>query len=113
MKLDDFTIGEEMKEDQECQVTRYANWTRYKCGKPVKGELKDGTPACGRHIAGEKRSIANEEKWEKERKESDEFRKQVTAIRDTYFLSTVYVGDPNKKTIVMSIDELLKVLNRE
>jgi hypothetical protein len=38
----------------KCQVTTRArgSWRSYKCGKPVKGELKNGTPACGRHIAG-------------------------------------------------------------
>ena len=33
-----------------------------KCGKPAKGTLRDGTPACGVHLAGERRRIATDER---------------------------------------------------
>lgn len=52
---------------QKCVVTLRAAWAWTRegpppCGKPAKGSLADGTPACGVHLAAEKRSQAAEEK---------------------------------------------------
>lgn len=39
----------------KCEIETGSMWYKHKCGNPIVGTLKDGTPACKFHLGVEKR----------------------------------------------------------
>ncbi len=56
------------------------------CGKPAKGVLKNyfgkDVPACGLHLAGERRRLANRETWEREYSDERRRDKEMEEIEE-------------------------------
>lgn len=52
-----------------CQAFSYSSsgWQSYQCRKAVKGELADGTPVCGVHLAAARRRAENQAREARER----------------------------------------------
>jgi hypothetical protein len=71
---------EEVEPVKRCQVTIYGRnvWEKpTPCGNKAKGNLKDGTPACGIHLRSERIRNEKMETWEKHWAESDAFKQKV------------------------------------
>lgn len=64
-----------MTEVQTCQSIVADNWSTRTCGKPVKGTLANGQPACGRHLSVER--------MRNERNERDRAERQAEVERYT------------------------------
>lgn len=56
--------------------------TSHKCGRPAKGELKNGTPACGVHLHLEARAAEREAAWKVSRERSDEMKARAQTLKD-------------------------------
>ena len=74
-----------MTEIEECQKTVHEpgrGFFSHKCRRPVKGNLKNGTPACGIHLAAERRRAQNDADYRAKQAASKKARADVQVIID-------------------------------
>lgn len=120
--------GAEVAHDATCVVVPRSErgWgsNRRPCGKPAKGTLRNGSPACGVHLAAEKRSDDNYAKWEADRaekmkraQEADkacaEIRMRLSALKPSPYRPSFgpLRGGPNPEYVVVRVDALLALLD--
>lgn len=94
-------------ETEYCRVQMMNNgWPSGCCGKSAKGKLADGTPACGVHLAGERRREQNANKGAEERRKEREFADEVRALLEPLGISGHATGYRHRQCIV-NFDDLL------
>ena len=78
------SAAEELPEGSMCSKRVWREFAHYGCGRKAKGRLKDGSLACGVHLAAERRAAEQTAKWEamreKARADSEESRAVVVAL---------------------------------
>ena len=80
------------------------------CGKPAKGFLEDGRPACGIHLRMERKQeeekIARNTRWEKR----EIFRSEIAAFCKEFHIDWMVVKDTEERTVWVSFDEIKTLL---
>lgn len=78
------------------------------CGKPAKGFLENGNPACGMHLKAER---TWKEKVRKMDENSNRNKELCILLKDKYDVSFVSL-DVSRNTITLNIDNFLKILEK-
>ena len=90
-------------------------WHFHPCGKPAKGFLKNGKPACGIHLRAErKREEANRE-YDIQYTKRREFQQEVRAFgKVAHLLSlSASIDEVETRWVCVDFDELKKVLDKQ
>lgn len=89
----------------------YGGFHVHNCGRPAKGALEDGTPACGLHLGVEKRQKISTQKRDACWNERDKFWEDTKNFCEKHNL--IFQGcDYNKKTVTITWDSLQKVFGK-
>lgn len=87
-------------------------WARsHKCGKPAKGFLTDGRPACGIHLRAERKREENWRCFEQDIKEQDDYRRQVKTVFDEWGVEYLSI-DAKDKSVTLKVETVLCLLGR-
>ena len=97
---------------EQCSVEKWQHHRSIRCPNPVKGYLKNGSPACGVHLAGEKRRIANTEKWEAELLDRDAFREEVDSFSSIHIIKDLRPHDPKYRLVTIPFEELKRLIEQ-
>jgi hypothetical protein len=76
-------------------------WHSHPCGKPAKGNLKNGNPACGVHLAAEKKHDAKY-------KEYNLFYAEVEHVRNQTGIASLMTCYPSTTMVKMSLEDFNK-----
>ena len=89
-------------------------WRPIACGKPAKGTLADGTPACGLHIGAEKRAASNRASRAREGEAKQRAWSAVEAVAERLravgieaSVASSYGGYPSGLTLTLKAAEAL------
>lgn len=104
----------------ECKVLRGQGFSRARvlCGKPAKGQLNDGTWACGIHLAQERKAEENKAKYDATQDRKKKYFERLAQLTEKlgFELGPVYAqqfGKYHYNKVTVNINDLLKALNYE
>lgn len=93
------------KERCQIDVADGGRWPSYhKCGRPVKGTLENGTPACGVHLRQEKQAAEREDEWARKNRKSKDNQAAGQRIIEVLERYCVNSGLDEKKCATVDFD---------
>jgi len=98
-----------------CKTKIRNGWHSYTCGKPAKGFLEGGEPACGIHLRAEKRREEAQIKFDLDWKDAKEFHAEVAAFcaeHPRLSENSLQVRNRETRTVQINFDELKALIKK-
>lgn len=98
-------MTEESLAGVSCSAMISDNRTSWDCSRPAKGYLASGKPACGMHLAGEKRARANDLKRLEEARAEAAERERLAPLGDRLRALGLDVYQHGSRGFAVTLDE--------
>jgi len=92
---------------EKCSEHVGSTWRKHPCGKPAKGSLKGGNPACGVHLRAEKQREASCAKWDAEWKANAEYH---ALVKEFCLLHAVVAAPQTPDSVVIAFELFQKLV---